>query len=214
MTRETSVLRSIAGHPAWPPNRAADHTSGNYAMTGRWLAVLALMCVTALAHAQNYSTGDLARRTIERRALEAVNWGMPAGNTDLMLQEMLTKTDGKVNQIVYWSRPLDWHNQTLTPNPDAIYLMSFTNTKDVGPVVIEVPPAEGGSINGNIVNIWQMPLEDAGPSGADQGKGGKYLILPPDYTGTIPDGYIPLKSNSYGGYALLRSNLVSHSDAD
>ncbi|WP_338049431.1 DUF1254 domain-containing protein [Rhizobium tubonense] len=127
---------------------------------------------------------------------------------------MLAKTKGKVNQIVYWSRPVDWHNQTLTPNPDAIYLMTFTNTRDVGPVVIDVPPAEGGSINGNIVNIWQMPLEDAGPSGADQGKGGKYLILPPGYTEKIPDGYIPLKSDTYGGYALLRSNLASHSDAE
>ena len=58
---------------------------------------------------------------------------MPAVNYDLMLQEMLTKTAGKVNQMVYWGRPLDWHNQTLTPNPDTIYLMAFFNTKDVGP---------------------------------------------------------------------------------
>ena len=41
--------------------------------------------------------------------------------------------------------------------------MAFLNTKDAGPVVIEVPPAgDGGSLNGNIVNVWQMPLEDAG----------------------------------------------------
>ena len=92
--------------------------------------------------------------------------------------------------------------------------MTFTDTRDVGPVVIEVPPAEGGSINGNIVNVWQMPLEDAGPSGADEGKGGKYLVLPPNYDGMVPEGYIPLKSDTYGGYALLRSNLASHSDAD
>ena len=26
-----------------------------------------------------------------------------------------------------------------------------------------------------------MPLEDAGPEGADKGNGGKYLILPPGY---------------------------------
>ncbi|WP_245506167.1 DUF1214 domain-containing protein [Rhizobium leguminosarum] len=84
---------------------------------------------------------ELASRTVERRAVEAVIWGIPAVNYDLMLQEMLTKTKGKVNQILYWSRPLDWHNQTLTPNPDAIYLMAFTDTKSVGPVVIEVPPA-------------------------------------------------------------------------
>ena len=37
---------------------------------------------------------------IERRAVEAVIWGMPAVNVDLMRQEMLTKTAGKVNQIV------------------------------------------------------------------------------------------------------------------
>ena len=45
---------------------------------------------------------------------------------------------GKPNQIVYWSRLLDWRNQTLTPNPDVIYLMPFFNTKD-GPMVIEIP---------------------------------------------------------------------------
>jgi len=175
-------------------------------------AVLTLAAISSAAQA--LSSRELADRAIERRAVEAVIWDIPAVNYDLMLQEMLTKTKGKVNQIVYWSRPLDWHNQTLTPNPDAIYLMTFTDTKDVGPVVIEVPPADGGSINGNIVNVWQMPLEDAGPSGADQGKGGKYLILPPGYTETVPEGYIPLKSDTYGGYALLRSNLVTHGDAD
>ncbi|MGZ2426200.1 DUF1254 domain-containing protein [Rhizobium laguerreae] len=178
------------------------------------LAISAILFSSVVRAALAYSPEELAARTIERRAVEAVIWGIPAVNYDLMLQEMLTKTKGKPNEIVYWSRPLDWHNQTLTPNPDAIYLMAFTDTKDVGPVVIEVPPAEGGSINGNIVNVWQMALEDAGPSGADQGKGGKYLILPPGYKDKIPDGYIPLQSDTFGGYALLRSNLASHSDAD
>jgi hypothetical protein len=64
--------------------------------------------------------GGLNRRTIERRAVEAVIWAMPVVNYDLMLQEMLTKTPGKVNQMIYWGRPLDWKNQTLTPNPDTL----------------------------------------------------------------------------------------------
>jgi hypothetical protein len=85
------------------------------------IAALALSYAVASAHAQNFSAQDLARRTIERRAVEAVIWGMPAVNYELMLQQMLTKTAGKINQIVYWSRPVDWKNQTLTPNPDAIY---------------------------------------------------------------------------------------------
>jgi hypothetical protein len=177
------------------------------------LAAFALAYARTSGQAQNLSADDLARRNIERRGVEAMIWGMPAVNTDLMLQEMLSKTKAKVNEIVYWSRPVNWKNQTLTPNPDSIYFMSFTNTKD-GPVVIEIPPAQGGAIAGNIVNVWQMPLEDAGPEGADKGKGGKYLILPPGYKDKVPAGYIPLQSDTYSGFALLRSNLASHSDVD
>ena len=158
-------------------------------MISRSLAALGVICATASAHAQNYSSEDLVRRTIERRAVEAMNWGMSAVNTDLMLQEMLNKTAGKVNQVVYWSRPLDWRNQTLTPNPDAIYFQAFFNTKDVGPVVLNIPSAgDDGTLNGNIVDVWQVPLEDAGPSGADAGKGAKYLLLPPAYAAPIPEG--------------------------
>src|SRR4029450_12554613 len=127
---------------------------------------------------QKRSAGDLSRRAIERRAVEAAIWGMPAVNYDLMLQEMLTKTQGKVNQVIYWGRPLDWRNQTLTPNPDTLYFMAFLNTKDVGPIVIDVPAAgAAGSMNANIVNVWQEPLEDAGLLGVDKGKGIKFLML-------------------------------------
>src|SRR6516225_10288179 len=146
------------------------------------------------ALAQTASAGDPNSRLIESRAVEAMIWGMPAVNTDLMRQEMLTKTPGKVGQVIYWGRPLDWHNQTLTPNPDALYFMVFFNTKD-GPVVLDLPPGDAnGSFNANIVTVWQMPLEDAGLLGADKGKGGKYLILPPGHTGVTPNGYIPLQS--------------------
>jgi hypothetical protein len=168
----------------------------------------------APAPAQNFSAEDLTLRTIERRAVEAVIWGMPAVNTDLMLQEMLNKTDAKIGQVVYWGRPLDWHNQTLTPNPDALYFMAFFNTKD-GPIVLDLPRGdENSSFNGNIVTTWQMPLEDAGLLGADKGTGGKYLILPPGYKDKAPDGYVALQSDTFGGYPLIRSNLHSHADAD
>src|SRR6516225_8961575 len=176
--------------------------------------VFALICATTPLQAQSFSVEDLDRRTIERRAIEAVIWGIPAVNTDLMRQEMLTKTPGKVGQVIYWGRPLDWHNQTLTPNPDALYFMVFFNTKE-GPVVLDLPPGDkNGSFNGNIVTAWQMPLEDAGLLGYDKGAGAKYLILPPGYKGEPPKGYIPLQSDTFGGYMLFRANLKSHSDAD
>jgi hypothetical protein len=167
------------------------------------------------AAATTYTTADLAERTIQRRAVEAVIWGMSAVNYDLMLQEMLTKTPGKVNQMIYWGRPLDWHNQTLTPNPDTLYFMAFFNTRDVGPIVIDVPPAgDDGAMNANFVNIWQVPLEDAGLLGVDKGVGLKLLMLPPDYKEKVPDRYVALQPGTWGSYALFRSNLRSHSDAD
>jgi len=171
-------------------------------------AALGLILAVVSADAQQFSADEIASRTVERRSIEAVIWGMPAVNYDLMLQEML-KLGGKVNQIVYWSDLPDWKNQTLTPNPDSIYLMPFINTKEVGPVVIEIPPADEGSITGTIMDAWQMPLADVGPAGVDAGKGGKYVVLPPDFVDKVPDGYIVLPSPTYQGYALLRSILKS-----
>ena len=104
-------------------------------------------------------------RAVYRRAVEAAIWGMPAVNFELMAQAM-RDAGAASNQIVYWSRPMSWKNQTLTPNPDTIYLMPFYDTKDVGPVVLEIPPADEGSITGSIDDGWQTALEVVGPAGA------------------------------------------------
>jgi hypothetical protein len=206
-TRESGARREID-----VPDTAIRRADRFWRLIALLISALVFGAIPAVA--QQPSTEDLARRMIERRAVEAVIWGMPAVNTDLMLQEMLGKTNAKVNQVVYWGQPLDWHNQTLTPNPDAIYFMAFFNTKD-GPIVLDLPPGDAnGSFNGNIVTVWQMPLEDAGLLGADKGAGGKYLILPPGYVGNAPNGYIVLQSDVFGGYALIRSNLASHGGAD
>ncbi|MFQ4144007.1 DUF1254 domain-containing protein [Chlorogloeopsis sp. ULAP02] len=162
---------------------------------------------------ESFSADDLVNRKVHRRAVEAVIWGMPIVNLDLMFQAML-KVGGKENQIVYWSNFLDWKNQTLTPNPNTIYLMPFINMKDVGSMVVEIPPAEGGRITGTITDAWQVALEDVGPAGADKGKGGKYLILPPGYSEKVPDGYIVLPSATYLVSGLFRSNAGSGSAAD
>lgn len=161
---------------------------------------------------QIWTPEQLMHRTVERRAIEAVLWGMPAVNFQLML-DAFERAQGGTNQVAYWSKPVNWKNQTLTPNPDTIYFMPFYDTRN-GPVVLEIPPAGDGSITGSVDDGWQNALEDVGPAGADKGEGGKYLILPPGYKDKVPDGYIVLPSDTYQGYALLRSNLKSESDAD
>ena len=152
----------------------------------------------------SHSSEELVRHTIYRRAIEAVIWSTPAVNFDRMYQAMVhdAKAGEGSNKIVYWSRLFDWKNQTLTPNPDSIYFMPFFNTRDVGPIVLEVPPADTGSITGSIDDCWQTAIADVGPAGTDQGKGGKYLLLPPGYKDKVPSGYIPLETLNYQGYAL------------
>jgi hypothetical protein len=163
--------------------------------------------------AEEFTRDQLTSRTIERRAVEAVIWGMPAVNYERMLQAAIDN-GAKLNQVVYWSRPVNWKNQTLTPNPDTIYLNPFYDTSK-GPVVVEIPPADAGQvIVGSFDVAWQNALEDVGPAGADKGKGAKFLITPPGYKEKAPEGYIVLPSETYRGFVILRSNFKSRSDAD
>ncbi|MFD5177481.1 DUF1214 domain-containing protein [Nocardia sp. NPDC058379] len=141
------------------------------------------------------------------RAIAATVWGVPAVNFEAMYQAA-TALGGGPNQIVYWSRLLDWQNQTLTPNPDAVYLMAFIDTSG-GPMVFEIPDATANaSITGSIDSAWQTPLTDVGPAGADAGNGARYLLLPPGHTDPVPNGYIPVSGETYSSFALLRSNLT------
>jgi hypothetical protein len=168
---------------------------------------------TPAATPPEFSADQLKERTVHRRAVEAVIWGMPAVNYERMLQAV-TANGGKLNQVVYWSRPVNSKNQTLTPNPDTIYLNPFYDTSK-GPVVVEIPPADGDHvIVGTFDTSWQNALADVGPAGEDKGKGAKYLILPPAYTEKAPDGCIVLPSETYRGFVILRSNFKSRSDAD
>ena len=43
-----------------------------------------------------------------------------------------------------------------------------------------------------------------GRIGPDRGAGGKYLLLPPGYTGAIPDGYFVLRSRTFGNNIMFR----------
>ena len=160
-----------------------------------------------------FATAPETDRLLQCRAVEAVIWSMPVVNYDLMFQAAV-RAKAEFNQVIYWSHLPDWKIQTLTPNPDAIYLTPFINTKAAGPMVLEIPPADEGSITGTVMDVWQAALEDVGPAGVDKGKGGKYLILPPGYKDRLPAGYIPLPSDTYEGYALLRSIPKSGSEAD
>jgi hypothetical protein len=93
--------------------------------------------------------------------------------------------------------------------------MVFFDTRDAGPIVFDIPPGDAtASLTGNIVTVWQTALEDVGLLGLDKGAGGKFVVVPPDHKVPVPSGYTVLQSDTYSGYALLRSSLKSHAEAD
>ena len=64
---------------------------------------------------------------------------------------------------------------------------------------------------GLIDDFWYRWVADVGITGADKGKGGKYLILPPGYTGEVPEGYFVVRPSTYGNWMPFRSFLVDGS---
>jgi hypothetical protein len=174
------------------------------------LAALALICTSSLAQTQNFSSEDLARRTIERRAVEAAIWGMPLVNTDAMRQAYFRDVGAKYNDICYFSKPQDWKFQVTTPNASTNYIYFNYNLKD-GPVVVEIPAAVDAGLLGSMVDAWDEPMTDIGPAGEDQGKGGKYLLLPPDFKGDTPSCGTP-KHVGYRRQRSGRGDLPKHFD--
>jgi hypothetical protein len=97
-----------------------------------------------------------------------------------------------------------WKLQCLTPNTSVRSVFTSTNTRESGPMVVELPATGDGVLNGTLIEAWQFPLADVGIAGEDQGRGGKYLLLPPDYQGAVPTCYFVVPMKTYYGFLGLR----------
>ena len=82
----------------------------------------------------------------------------------------------------------------FTGNSDTPYMGAVLNLKQAGPMVIELP---AGSYLGVINDHHFRCVHDLGLPGPDAGKGGKHLILPPDYQGEVPAGYYTARANTH-----------------
>jgi hypothetical protein len=173
-----------------------------------------LLLLTQSATAQStkpVAPWELESRTVHRRAVDAAIWGVPLVSFDAMRQAYFRDGKAKYNDIIWWPKGSGWKNQSFTVNTSVRYMYFFCNTKEDGPVVVDLPSAvAGASFYGTIEDAWFVPLLDIG----FEGKGGKYLVLPPDYTGEVPAGYIVVRPKTYNTMTLVRSIVASLSEAD
>jgi hypothetical protein len=91
----------------------------------------------------------------------------------------------------------------LTGNTSTLYALTYLDLKDEGPLVVELPPGMLGFID----DAWFRFVGNMGAIGPDRGQGGKYLFLPPGYTGSIPDGYFLVKPTTYNNLMFLRGSI-------
>ena len=141
-----------------------------------------------------------------QRGVQAFLTGMPGASLVAMRHALreLGAVNGKT--ILVSETLLDSKALWLTPNADTVYAVNWIDLTD-GPVVIESPPEALGLFD----DAWFHYVADLGLLGPDKGKGGKYLFLPPGYTGAVPEGYHVFKSATFGNWYLSRGFLVDGS---
>lgn len=147
-----------------------------------------------------------------QRGVQTYIWALPALNMYAM-KEGSERTFGKgYNVLPIWKDRLNAKTLVTTPNSDVIYAMGYLDLKKDGAMVIEVPPG----LQGILDDFFQRPIcserkiggriwcGDVGLPGPDKGKGGKYLILPPDYKGDVPKEFFAYRSRTYGVFVFWR----------
>lgn len=137
-----------------------------------------------------------------QRAVQAYLMALPAVSQAYNRQEILKLGPANTTVPIFENR-MDSKSVFLTPNTETPYSWMWIDLSN-GPVVLEAPPKVLGALN----DMWYRWVVDIGLTGPDKGVGGKYLILPPGYKGTIPDGYIVVKSPTFSLWAPWRSFVV------
>jgi hypothetical protein len=135
------------------------------------------------------------------RGVEAFMNGVPAASLEALRVGQADLGAKNSNQVVILDQFMDSKPFFLTGNSSTVYCIAFLDLKKDGPTVIEIPKGSGpGSVN----DAFFRYVIDLGPPGPDRGKGGKYLILPPDYKGDTPEGYFTARSTSWVNWIALR----------
>jgi hypothetical protein len=128
------------------------------------------------------------------------------GASAYAIRQGLLSIGAEDNTVTIYPELMDSKSLFLTANADTVYYFSIVDLTK-GPMVVEQPPKGLGTIN----DMWFGWIIDIGFPGPDRGEGGKYLLLPPGYDGSVPDGgfYVARSKTTrviYAARAFLTDN--------
>lgn len=175
------ILLASCGQPTGNQNvtvgKSADSTDNNgYEFVGGY--------PTAATVQKAYDDADL------NRAIQAYKFFYPTVSGYAIAKGSLAI--GILPNKVFGTQDTKPRHVGYTLNSDTPYgpfLIDLSN----GPMILELP---AGPLIVAALDINQRWVADMGIPGPDAGKGGKHLILPPDYKGDIPTGYHVWKSTT------------------
>jgi hypothetical protein len=168
--------------------------------------------IGTLKFEQGYPTEETKRKVFDeidyQRAVQAYLWAYPAVSFQSILVEAKRAFGSDLNDLGIADNFVDPKSVWLTANDITIYALANMDLGKSGPVVIDIGP---GAIVGLIDDFWQRSVTDVGLPGPYGDKGGKFLLLPPGYSGKVPEsGYkiIQCKMNNYN--VMIRGILVNN----
>jgi hypothetical protein len=136
-----------------------------------------------------------------QRGVRAFLDGLPIASLHAMREGL--REVGAVNGTVgIFENLMDARTLFLTANTESVYAAVWLDLSQ-GPMIVESAPNTLGILD----NFWFQHITDMGNAGPDRGQGGKYLILPPDYEGEVPEGYYTFTSQTYGNWLIWRGFL-------
>ena len=135
------------------------------------------------------------------RGVEAFLSGIPAASLYAACEGLSEAGVKRNSGIGIFQDLMDARSLFLTANSTTVYVLQCLDLND-GPMVVEVPPGVLGPVD----DAYFRWVTDVGLTGPDKGKGGKYLFVPPGYTGTVPTvGYFVAKSPTFSNLVFYRA---------
>jgi hypothetical protein len=185
-TAQMAGPRRSGERPDWPNNTVLKTRFGDFEFKG------------------GYPSGDTAERLFQ---VQTINRAIEVYLTQLMrVSETATREGLRAfgartpQHVVIWENLMDAKTVLLTANTETVYAISHLDLRSDGPTVVEAPP----HMLGFIQDALQRYLADIGPLGADKGAGGKFLVLPPGFSGEAPKGHFLVRSPTYSALFAVR----------